>query len=67
MVKGCFRPILVKRRGNELEVENGREAIRGISHGCAYLHGYMDGRAIREMESGGLYVQVGMNMVGKLW
>ena len=54
VLKGCPRPILVKRvriRSNSHQEEG---VIDGVSHGCTYFHGYMDGRAIDEIDSGSL-------------
>lgn len=48
---GCFRPILVKRRDTSQSWHEA-DTVEGASHGCTYIHSYMDGRAIDEMESG---------------
>lgn len=72
VLKGCFRPILVRRKGEvkgeEREAgagELGRErrVVEGLSYGCSYLCGYMDGRAVMESSSGvlkTLYFSIGM-------
>ena len=54
VIKGCFRPILVKRKrkGTDNAQDEGDNVVRGVSHGCTFLHGYMEGRAIEEMEKG---------------
>jgi hypothetical protein len=49
VIKGCFRPILVKMKAAD---DKSGKTITGISHGCTFLHGYMEGRAIEEMEQG---------------
>ncbi|KAE8443531.1 hypothetical protein EG329_001771 [Mollisiaceae sp. DMI_Dod_QoI] len=51
VLKGCFRPILVKSKTG-LRLEAANNVVRGVSHGCTYLHGYMSGRAIEEMSTG---------------
>jgi hypothetical protein len=52
VLKGCFRPILVKRKVPKDEEDKDEKIIRGVSHGCAFLDGYMEGRAIEEMQKG---------------
>lgn len=55
VLKGCFRPLLVHRQAiatdDHVDMEWGR-VVRGVSHCCAYLHGYMDGRAMQDMAAG---------------
>ncbi|KAI9745054.1 MAG: hypothetical protein M1818_001332 [Claussenomyces sp. TS43310] len=54
VLKGCFRPLLVKRSGASKSSQNweSERVIGGKSHCCTYLHGYMEGRAVEEMEAG---------------
>ncbi|KAI9746070.1 MAG: hypothetical protein M1818_000751 [Claussenomyces sp. TS43310] len=55
---GCSRPMLISARTTQkrkpTECVDRLATVQGVLNGCVYLSGYMDGRAMEEMDSGKL-------------
>jgi len=52
VIKGCFRPILVNSKNaiHTREATHEEKVVCGVSNCCTYLHGYIEGKAIREID-----------------